>query len=140
MAKILRSGWGFVECEWKGYEKGKPINYKKAFKDVVLFGANKPENFDWRYNERNAMHHYPGYRLEDIYHFIPKEHSIWDQKNFILLSTGRENELNCPVSVINELRKNNEVVVAQTQKCIDLYNDRLEKGKSNTICFIHTTC
>ena len=104
MAKILRSGWGWIECEWRGYDKkGKFTYYKKVFKDAVLFGANKPENFDWRYNERNAMHHYPGYRMEDIYFFVPEDDPIWKQKNYVILSTGRENELNVTSSIINKL-------------------------------------
>lgn len=117
--RILSFGWGKMEVEIIG--RGK---------DFKLWpGGGRP--WDW---SEHGTGHSKGIQQGDIQELITKGCQV------VILTTGRLKRLKVPQSTVDALEAQSvEVVVVDTKKAIQLYNDYAKKGVAVGGLF-HSTC
>ncbi len=117
--RIISSGWGKMEIELIG--RGK---------DFKLWpGGGRP--WDW---SEHGTGHSKGIQLGDVQELITMGCQV------VVLTSGRLKRLKVPQAIVDTLRAQSiEVVVANTKKGIQLYNDYAEKGMAVGGLF-HSTC
>jgi hypothetical protein len=99
-------------------------------KDFKLWpGGGRP--WDW---SEHGTGHGRGIQKGDVEELITKGCRI------VILTTGRMQRLKVPQTTVDILKAQSiEVVVADTKKAIQLYNDYVEKGEAVGGLF-HSTC
>ena len=117
--RILSFGWGKMEVEIIG--RGK---------DFKLWpGGGKP--WDW---SEHGTGHSKGIQQGDVQELITNGCKV------VVLSTGRLKRLKVPKLIVDTLKTQAiEVVVTDTKKAIQIYNDYAEKGVAVGGLF-HSTC
>ncbi|NOR25261.1 MAG: hypothetical protein GQ542_12915 [Desulforhopalus sp.] len=117
--RILSFGWGKMEVEIIG--RGK---------DFKLWpGGGRP--WDW---SEHGTGHSRGIQQGDVQELIIKGCRV------VILTTGRLKRLKVPRTIVDSLKAQSiEVVVVDTKKAIQLYNDYAEKGMAVGGLF-HSTC
>jgi hypothetical protein len=117
--RILSFGWGKMEVEIIG--RGK---------DFKLWpGGGRP--WDW---SEHGTGHSKGIQQGDVQELITKGCQV------VILTTGRLKRLKVPQTTLDALEEQSvEVVVVDTKKAIQLYNDYAEKGVAVGGLF-HSTC
>ena len=117
--RIISSGWGEMVVETIGRAK-----------DVKLWpGGGRP--WDWA---EYGTGHSRGIQQGDVEELINKGCRV------VILTTGRMKRLKVPRNIVDVLKGQSiEVVVADTKKAIQLYNDYAEKGMAVGGLF-HSTC
>ena len=117
--RILSFGWGKMEVEIIG--RGK---------DFKLWpGGGRP--WDW---SEHGTGHSSGIQQGDVQELITKGCQV------VVLTTGRLKRLKVPQTIVDTLKTQSiEVVVVDTKKAIQLYNDYAEKGLAVGGLF-HSTC
>jgi hypothetical protein len=117
--RIISSGWGEMEVETVGRSK-----------DFKLWpGGGRP----WDWSEYGTGHS-RGIQKGDVEELITKGCRV------VILTTGRMQRLKVPQTTVDILKAQSiEVVVADTKKAIQLYNDYVEKGQAVGGLF-HSTC
>ena len=117
--RIISSGWGKIEVE--------SIGRGKDFK--LWPGGGR----SWDWSEFGTAHSH-GIQPGDVDELVAKGCQV------VVLTTGRFQRLNVPTSIVRSLKeKGVEVVVADTKKGIQLYNDLVDSGKAVGGLF-HSTC
>lgn len=117
--RILSSGWGKMHVE--------KIGNGKDFK--LWPGGGRP--WDW---SENGTDHSKGIQQGDIQELITKGCQV------VILTTGRFKRLKVPQNTVDTLKAQSiEVIVADTKKAIQLYNDYAVKGMAVGGLF-HSTC
>lgn len=117
--RILSSGWGKMEVE--------KIGRGKDFK--LWPGGGRP--WDW---SEHGTGHSRGIQQGDVQELITKGCQV------VVLTTGRMKRLRVPQTTVDTLKEQSiDVVVVNTQKAIQLYNDYAEKGVAVGGLF-HSTC
>jgi len=117
--RILSSGWGKMEIE--------NIGRSKDFK--LWPGGGRA--WDWA---EHGTGHGRGIQQGDI------EELMANGCRVVVLTTGRMKRLKVPQSIIDTLNAHSiKVVVAETAKAIQLYNEYAEKGIAVGGLF-HSTC
>ena len=117
--RILSSSWGNMEVE--------SIGRGKDFK--LWPGGGR--SWDW---SEHGTGHSRGIQQGDVQELITKGCQV------VVLTTGRLKRLRVPQTTVDTLKAQSiEVVVVDTQKAIQLYNDYAEKGMAVGGLF-HSTC
>jgi hypothetical protein len=117
--RILSAGWGEMEIETIG--RGK---------DFKLWpGGGRP--WDW---SEHGTGHSKGIQQGDVQELITNGCQV------VILTTGRLKRLKVPQTTVDTLKAQSiEVIVADTKKAIQLYNDYAAKGVAVGGLF-HSTC
>ena len=117
--RILSCSWGEMEIEMIG--RGK---------DFKLWpGGGRA----WDWSEHGTGHR-KGIQLGDVQEFISKGCQV------VVLTSGRLKRLKVPQAIVDTLTAQSiEVVVAETKKAVQLYNDYVDKGIAVGGLF-HSTC
>ncbi len=117
--RILSSGWGEMEVEALGISK-----------DFKLWPGGG-RSWDWT---EFGTGHSRGIQQGDVEELIKKGCKI------VVLTTGRMSRLSVPQATVNSLKARSiEVVVTDTKKGIELYNDYVKRGLPVGGLF-HSTC
>jgi hypothetical protein len=117
--RIISSGWGKMEVE--------SIGHGRDFK--LWPGGGR----DWDWSEHGTDHR-RGIQQGDVQELIAKGCEL------VILTTGRFKRLRVPQAIIEILEEQSiEVIVADTKKGIQLYNDYAGKGLAAGGLF-HSTC
>ena len=117
--RILSSGWGKMEIETIG-----------SGKDFKLWpGGGRT----WDWSEHGTGHH-NGIQQGDVQELINRGCRV------VILTTGRLKRLRVPQSTVDILKAQSiEVVIADTKKAIQLYNNYAANGMAVGGLF-HSTC
>jgi hypothetical protein len=117
--RILSSGWGRMEVEKIGRSK----DYK------LWPGGGR--SWDW---SEYGTGHGRGIQQGDI------EELITNGCRLVILTTGRMKRLKVPQQIVDSLKDHSiEVIVADTEKAVQIYNDYAAKGMAVGGLF-HSTC
>ena len=117
--RILSSGWGQMEVE--------KIGKSKDFK--LWPGGGR----SWNWSECGTDHD-RGIQQGDL------EELMANGCRVVILTTGRLKRLKVPQHIVESLKKRSiEVIVADTERAIDIYNDYVSKGLAVGGLF-HSTC
>lgn len=117
--RILSSGWGKMEVE--------KIGISKDFK--LWPGGGR--SWDW---SEYGTDHSKGIQQGDL------EELMTNGCRVVVLTTGRMKRLKVPNQIVDSLKESSiEVIVADTEKAIQIYNDYVSKGMAVGGLF-HSTC
>jgi len=143
-AEIISDEWGTITLKLNGLIK--------HFKDVVILPSRDrqiAEEWNWRWNKEEPMHHHPGIRVKDVQHLIFSKNL---KPDVVILSQGRGHGgqrdnlgpgiLEVAPDVMEYIKGQgvSEIYILKTLAAIEKYNEIRNQGQKHIAALIHTTC
>jgi len=122
-----------TDSEWGKVVVQNGDNEPQVFKDVIV-SPHMAEPWDWGYTD---MHHKPGIGRKEVILACIGLHGTDIEFEYVVLSRGRH----CVLHIQPEVLEFGHlvVIVAETSKAIEIYNDLAKAGKE-VVALIHSTC
>ncbi|XP_070552654.1 mth938 domain-containing protein-like [Ptychodera flava] len=118
--KVTSYSWGNIKLE-----------NGSTYKDCKVWPGGSID-WDWA---TTGTHHSPGVQVEDVNDIIDSSVDV------LVIGNGMQRQLGVPADTLDYVTgKNIEVLVLQTEKAIEKYNDLVEEGEKRVGGIFHSTC